>query len=153
MKIGIIVHSHTGNTLKVAEKIRDKLAEKGQDAIVLRVSAEDEKARSNIVLRDKPDTDSFDTLIFGAPVWAFSVSPVMKQYFAELNSLKGKKVACFVTQGGSPWFGGNRSIRQMVEFCRKKGAKAEMTEIIGWRGENLDQRIDSAAKSLSGIAK
>lgn len=145
MKTGIIVHSHTGHTLTVAEKIKDLLIVGGKDAVLARVSAEDEKARTNMVLSSKPETASFDTILFGAPVWAFNLSPVMKAYLNQLDSLKGKKVVCFVTQGG---FGGGRSVRQMVKICRAKGAEVVTTEVIKWGKGLAEESVEEAAKKL-----
>lgn len=154
MKIGIIVHSESGHTLAVAEKIAEKLASRGEDARVLKVTAEGGgKDRKNIVLTDKPPVDGFDALIFGAPVWAFSLTPVMSEYLSQLETLKGKKVACFITQSGGPLLGGNRTIRQMKAICRGKGINVTLTEIIRWKGEGLEQRVESAAEKLSVIGQ
>jgi flavodoxin len=153
MRIAIIVHSHTGNTLKVAEKIRDTLAAKGKDAVILRVTAENEgKDRKNIVLIEKPETDAFDLILFGAPVWAFSISPIMREYIKQLKSLDEKKVGCFITQGlQRAWMGGSRSLRQLIGLCKSKGAKVEATELISWKCDNLEQRIAAAAEKLTDI--
>ena len=51
MKIGIIVHSHTGNTLSVAERIRSELVEKGYDVELKRVSAENEDPKAKGTLQ------------------------------------------------------------------------------------------------------
>jgi flavodoxin len=152
MKIGIIVHSESGHTFAVAEKIAGKLVSRGEDARVLKVTAEGGgKDRRNVVLTDKPPVESFDTLIFGSPVWGFSLTPVMSEYLSQLTSLNGKKVACFITQSGGPLLGGNRTIRQMKAICRGKGADVALTEIIRWKGEGLEQRIETAADKLSVI--
>ncbi len=153
MKVGIIVHSHTGNTLKAAEKVRERLREKGHEAVLLRVSAKnEERDRKNIILIEKPDTDCYDALVFGAPVWAFSLSPVMREYLTQIKSLKGKRVGCLVTMGlPRPWMGGKRAVRQMSELCRAKGADVAAAELILWQSKNLDQYIEAAAEKLSSV--
>lgn len=118
MKIGIIVHSHTGNTLSVAERIRSELVEKGYDVELKRVSAENEdpKAKGPLQLQSAPDAKEFEVLLFGAPVWAFSLSTVMKAYLTQLPSLKGKKVGCFVTHMFPfAWMGGNSAMKQFKD--------------------------------------
>ena len=39
VKVGIIIHSHTGNTLAVAEKLQERLMEAGHQAEIQRVTA------------------------------------------------------------------------------------------------------------------
>jgi flavodoxin len=153
MKIGIIVHSHTGHTLEAAEKIGELLVSRGEDAKVLKVTAEGDGKDKSVVLTDKPSVEGFDALIFGAPVWAFSLTPVMNEYLSQVDSLKGKKVACFITQSGGPLLGGNRTIKQMKALCKGKGADIALTEIIRWKDEGLKQRVEAAAEKLCAIAK
>lgn len=152
MKVGIIVHSHTGHTLMAAEKIRDALQFKGIDAAVLRVVAEEGKNdKKNVVLTEKPCVDSFDALIFGSPVWAFSLTPAMHAYLSQLGSLKGKRVGCFITQSGGPLLGGNRSVKQIKALSKGKGAEVILLETIRWKGERLEQRLDAAAEKFCAI--
>lgn len=57
-------------------------------------------------LKDAPDPEHDGALIFGAPVWAFSLSSVMKDYLQPFPSVNGKKAGCFVTQQLShAWLG------------------------------------------------
>ncbi len=102
MRIGILVHSMTGHTLLVAERIEKKLQEQGYDCRVERVSAHDEEALSKgqakLTLDSTPDPKPYDALVLGAPVWGFSLSKVMAAYLKLLPGLSGKKIACFVTQ-------------------------------------------------------
>jgi flavodoxin len=112
MQIGIIVHSNTGNTLLVAERLMEKLSSLGHRVSIERVSAinDDEQDVQNIRLSKKPEPGAYDVLIFGAPVRGFSLSPVMRAYLSGVT-LSGKKTACFITQGfPSPWMGGNRAL-------------------------------------------
>lgn len=94
MKVGIIVHSHTGNTLSVAEKLKDAIAAKGHTVSLERVSAvnEDPSAQGPVELKDIPEVGSYDAIVFGAPVRAFSLTPAMKAYLSQLSTLKDKKV-------------------------------------------------------------
>lgn len=99
MNIGIIVHSQTGHTLSVAEKLMKSLTLKGHDVTLGRVTAEDESPRaSEIQLQTIPIVEDYDCLFFGAPVWGYSLSPVMKLYLTQLITLKDKRIGCFVTQ-------------------------------------------------------
>jgi flavodoxin len=153
MKIGIIVYSQTGNTLSVAEKLEKKLSGAGHSVKLERVTASgDARPHKKVELMNKPHVDKYEALVFGSPVMAFSLAAPMKSYLEQLGSLKGKQVACFVTKGlPGNWTGGNKAIGIMKKTCESKGAIIIGTEIIKWRGKNLDQEIDGAVDRLSGL--
>jgi len=154
MHVGIVVHSKTGNTLSVAQKIQKELEAKGHTAEIQRVTARNEEPKSaaDIVLSSAPDVTPYDALIFGAPVHAFSLSLVMKAYLSQLPSLEGKKVACFITQQiAKPFFGGKRTIKQMVALCGRKGAEVELTGTVGWSAKNRDEQIAGVAAKMGSI--
>ena len=144
MKIGLIIHSHTGNTLFVAEKIKETLVDKGHSAVIERVCAvnEDPSAKGAVQLKNAPNTIGYDALIFGAPVRGYSLSPVMRAYLKQLPSLKEKIVGCFVTQHfPKPWMGGSRAIKQMKALCESKEGALYDTGIINWSSKNRDSLI------------
>lgn len=100
MKIGIIVHSQTGNTLSVANKLREQFLAAGHTVSVERVTALNDRESNvnSIVLTCAPKLDGFDILVFGAPVRGYKLSPVIHAYLLQLPSLKGKVISGFVTQ-------------------------------------------------------
>jgi flavodoxin len=154
MKIGIIVHSHTGNTLSVAERLKEKLVSAGHWVKLERVTAinEDPSAAGKIQLKENPDTSGYDILIFGAPVRAFSLSPVMKAYLSQLPSLQGKKVSGFVTQQLKyPWMGGNRAITTLKKICAVKSAEMLDTGIVNWSHKEREKRIVEVLEKLSKL--
>ena len=93
MKIGIIVHSQTGHTYSVAQKLQEKLSAVGHEVNVERVTpvGEVNPGAKNIKFETLPDVNVYDALIFGAPVQAFSLSAVMKAYMDQIKSLNDKK--------------------------------------------------------------
>jgi flavorubredoxin len=155
MKIGIIVHSCTGNTLCVAQRLQEKLSAAGHSASIQRVSAinDDESDAQKIRLSQKPDVSAYDVLIFGAPVRGFSLSPVMQAYLSGIGSLANKKTACFLTEFfPSPRMGGNRALKQMVDACRSKGAALYGTGIVNWSNAVKRERlIVASVDKLSAI--
>lgn len=154
MKIGIIVHSHTGHTLSVAERLRDRLISEGNEAAIEQVTAvnEDPNAAPNAVLKDIPQTEGYDVLLFGAPVRGFALSPVMKLYLSGLPEMEDKKVGCFVTQTFRwPWLGGNGSIKTMKTVCEGKGARVFDTGIVNWSHPERDKLIDDMVLKLSKV--
>jgi len=153
MKIGIFVHSKTGNTYSVAQKLKDKLLSLRHFVAVEKIIAEDDDQpdASKIVLKSAPGTQGYDVLILGAPVRAFSLSPVMRSYLTGIESLEGVRVFCFVTQQlPYPWLGGNRSIRQMRELLSAKGALILGSGMINWSGKKREDQIDSLVQSAAG---
>lgn len=154
MKVGIIVHSYTENTLSVAQKLLKKLEKKGHQVTLDRVIASNENpnASGNVVLKAIPDTSLYDTIIFAAPVRAFSLSPIMKVYLNQIADLDGKNVGCFVTeQLPLPWMGGKQAIKAMTHYIEKKGGHLLVTGIVNWSNKNRDIMINEVVDRFTGI--
>jgi flavodoxin len=154
MKVGIIVHSYTGNTLSVAQRLNEVFLLAGHSVSLERVSAinEDPSSSGNIQLKTIPDTSTYDILIFGAPVRAFSLSPVMKAYLSQLPSLKGKKVSCFVTESFPyAWMGGNRAIEVFKKACESKGGDLLETGVVNWPKKMREKKITEVLEKLSKL--
>ena len=144
MKIGIIIHSHTGNTLQVGERIKEKLIKDGHDVTLEQVVAvnEDPNSTLKVELKNSPDISEYEYVILGAPVRAFSLSPVMKQYLLQLSNIKDKKVSCFVTeQLPKAWMGGNRTVKQMKKIILLKEALVINTGVVNWSNKNKEEQI------------
>lgn len=151
MKIGLIVHSYTGNTLSVITKLQEALLANGQEAVIERVSAENEDpaAAASARLALIPTTAPYDLLVFAAPVRGFSLSQVMKLYLDQLPMLNGKKVGLLVTQMFPfAWMGGKRAITQMRSACKSKGCQISGTAIIHWSSKHREQQIDEAVMAF-----
>lgn len=157
MNIGIIIYSHTGNTLSVAQKLKEKLEGAGNSVELEQVTSFDKnptvaKKVELIKLERVPNTSKYDVLFFGAPVWAFSLSTVMKAYLSKIPSLQGKRVGLFVTQSFPyPWMGGNRAIRQMKEVCLSKGADVFETGVVNWSTKKRGVIISGVLERLSRL--
>jgi flavodoxin len=149
MKIGIIVHSQTGNTYSVAQKLQKKLSATENEVKVERITPNGEvnPSSKNIKFETLPDLDAYDALIFGAPVQAFSLSAVMKAYMNQIKSLNNKKVACFVTKGVPfNWTGGNKAINQMKKIIESQGGTVIGTSIVIWRDKREEQIAELVEK-------
>ena len=154
MKIGIIIHSRTGNTNSVALKLKEKLSTAGHsvDLERLKVLGVLRRGMKDIQFETLPNAGQYDALVFGAPVEAFSLSPVMISYLTQVASLQGKKVACLVTQFFPyPWMGGNRAIGQMKKICESKGAVVFGSEVINWSSSRRNLKIIEAVDRLSKL--
>ena len=154
MKIGIIVHSHTGNTLLIAQKLMDTFSAEGHYVNIERVEAfnEEPSKNGNIQLIKIPEIGEYDIIIFGAPVRAFSLSPIMMEYLKQIETMQGKKVGCFVTQFFPfAWMGGNKAISQIRKTCESKGAKMLSFGIVNWSNVNRRKKINHVINKLSNL--
>lgn len=151
MNIGIIVFSVTGNTLSVAQKLQESLAAKGFTATLERITGTKEKPDfKDNSLKDAPDPSPYDTILFGSPVWAATLPPVMKAYLSQLPSLNGKKAGCFVTHSfPQAWMGGNHTAHKMKSFCESKGASVFAEGVVNWSGKNREQQIAALIETLT----
>ena len=155
MKIGIFVHSKTGNTFLVAQKLQEKLNACGHEASILRITAknDDESDFRKVILDGKPSPSPFEVLILGAPVRGFSLSAAMKAYLSDVESLDGKRVACYLTQFFPyRWMGGNSAMSQFLKACQGKGARIYGTGIINWsNGTKREKQLASVVETLSAL--
>ena len=154
MNIGLIVYSQTGNTKSVAVKLQKKLTAAGHLAVLeqITITGKIPAQPGKFQLSKIPATDSHDAIIFGAPVQAFSLNPVMKAYMGQLSPLKGKKVALFVTkQIPILWLGGTGAIARMKRECESRGATVIGTEIIAWAKAKREQSINQSVENLSKL--
>ncbi|MCC7566035.1 MAG: flavodoxin domain-containing protein [Methanomicrobiaceae archaeon] len=152
MKVGIVIHSRTGNTHSVGGKLMEALIEAGHEAEIERVlPAGGEGGREReIVIENPPDVGAYDAVVFGAPVHGFSVSKEMETYLVQVPSLRGKKIACFVTKG-LPFYrtGGTQAISRMKDLCEAKGGTVCKTGIVIWNKQREEQ-IAGLAEELAG---
>lgn len=153
MKVGIIVYSQTGNTLSVAEKLKERLVAAGHAVNLEKVISDNENPSvAGKVLIKGPDPSAYEGLIFASPVQAFSLAAVMSAYLKQVPALEGKKTACFVTQQfPRPWMGGNRAIAKMKKFCAAKGAEVCGTGIVNWGNTKRLQMIDDVVESFGAL--
>lgn len=135
MNIGIIIFSKTGNTLSVAENLRDTLLSKGHQVLLDKVTASNdiEMDPGKIMLTNSPSTQDYDMIIFAAPVYGGRLPSAMQVYLHGLHSQEGKLIAGFVTQAFPfPSWGGNQTIRVLDNLVRSKGSKLSATGVINW---------------------
>lgn len=154
MKIGIIVYSHSGNTLSVAQKLEQVLRSAGHAVSIERIEPinEDPHSSAPVGLKSAPDISPYDAIIFASPVQAFSLAPVMKLYLSRISSLVGKKAYCFVTQHlKRPWMGGKQAVRQITKACEAKGAHILSSGMVNWSGSTRDEQIDEIVRRLGAI--
>lgn len=146
MKIGIIVFSKTGHTYEAAFRLAAKLKTIGHEAIVDRILVVDDKETKpeNMRFEYQPDITGYDLLIFGAPVWAFSLCEFMRKYLTELSLPQGMRTMCYVTMGLSFLsFGGKRAIKQMEAVLEEKGSLVLETATVSWGATKREKNLEA----------
>lgn len=109
MKTLIACYSRTGNTLKVAESLKQKLGAdftriepvKSTRGIFGWIS-EAMNARSDKTIPIKPcitDVKDYDVIVFCCPIFAGTAPAGMNEYLGQLKNYSGKKYAVAVTAG------------------------------------------------------
>lgn len=154
MKIGLFIYSQTGNTKSVAEKLQEKLSAIGHIVKLeqITITGTTPAQPGKFQLACIPQPDDYDAVIFGAPVQALTLNPVMKAYLDQLPSLSGIRAACFVTkQIPLLWFGGTGAIARMKNTCESRGAEVAGTEIVVWSKARREDSIRQCVESLSGL--
>lgn len=154
MKIGIIVHSYSGNTLAVANKIQRALLKSGHSVDVeqIKILGGEQPNTNQFQLKSPPGVIPYDALIFGAPVRGFSISPVIAAYLNQLSTLSGKKVICFITKHlSSNWTGGTRAIKEMKNISESKGGSVIGTGVVFWKSKNRESEIDELANKFASL--
>lgn len=152
MKIGMIVHSQTGNTLSVAQKLQEKLSAAGHEVTLehLKTIGEVSPGQQNVRFENVPGTEDYDVLVFGSPVQAFSLAPGMKAYMKQLPSLGGRDVALLVTQHFRyKWMGGKRAVRQLTRLCEEVGGNVCEAGIVNWSNRRREEQIVEVTERLA----
>jgi NAD(P)H dehydrogenase (quinone) len=125
IKIGIFVHSQSGNTAKLGLAVTKALRGKGHDVSVelLRPVGKVNPWSRSVTFRTMPEMEEFDIVLFGGPNWAFGSSPVIVSLLKQLSTLKGKKTLFFITSLLPDSFSGaKRGIARVNELSDGLGA-------------------------------
>lgn len=155
MKIGLIVHSITGNTLSVCRKLELKLAENGHDVELKEIKTQGKLNRkeNKVDFAELPSLEGYDALVFGSHTEAFQLEQTMQLYFDKVGTLKGKDVACISThQFPFKWMGGSNAVKKMKSICEGKGAKVLGTAVVDWSPESKrNEKIKSAVDTIASL--
>lgn len=157
MKIGIIVHSYTGNTLSVAQDLEKKLISVGHQVTLEKIVPHggentNENDSKKIRFDHSPVISGYEGLVFCGPVRGFNMSPVLSAYLSKIDGLKGKKAACLVTHFFPyHWMGGTRTAKQILERCKSKGADILDFGVIDWKNKNRQLEIDTEVEKISKL--
>jgi len=155
MRIAVVFYSETGHTLSVAELIQAALKAGGHEAVLHRLVAVGtaHPGAKDVKFELLPDLTGYDRIIFGAPVQAFSLCPVMDAYLVSAPSMVGKRAVLFMTEGFPyPWMGGNRAIAKMEGLLRSKGAQTKKAGVVNWMRTDRPRLIEKVVASVAEAA-
>jgi len=155
MKIGLLVHSVTGNTLSVMKKLKTVLEEKGHEADLkeIKTAVKVEMGQKEAEFIENPSPAGYDAVVFGSHTEAFQLETAMQLYFKQVEGIEGLKIACISThQFPFEWLGGNSTVRKMKNMCEAKGGDVIGTAVIEWSPESKRQtKIDNAVEHISSL--
>jgi flavodoxin len=153
MEIGIVVYSHTGHTLSVAVKLKEKLSAAGHAVTLEQVEPAGPVSLSarHAELKTKPEIDAYDALVFGSPAWGGVPAAPMTSYLAQVSSLQGKKVVCLVTGLFPPGWGRNQTSAQMQAICKAKGATVCGSGSVGWLSLSRKRQVARVVDRLAHL--
>ncbi len=134
---GIVIYSKTGNTLGVANMMKERA-----NYPLMRVIPEsDDPNVKEPKLTEAPDVSSFDELIVGSPVHGFMLANVMRVYL-EQTDFSGKNVDLFITHFFPfAWMGGTHTLKQMKKIIEKRGGIVRRMTPINWKNKHREDDI------------
>ena len=126
VRVLIVFYSGTGNTRKIAGKIKEffrmkKIAVEMQEILpVKNLNPKELSKQESIELKKMPlDLSAFDLIFVGGPIWGMQPSPILVAYLKKLENIHGKKFVLFLSCYA---FTGN-SIKKLSSILATKGAK------------------------------
>jgi len=151
MKIGIIIYSYSGNTLKVAEAIKEQLEHSGIITEINQITAVNDNPSSQAVTLDsKPNLMDYDGVILATPVRGFQIAPVMKAYLHQIEDCHKQRIYLFVTHHFAlPWLGGTQTIKELRKQLNDKGAVVIGSSIINWSSKKRPAAIVELSNHLA----
>ncbi|MCK5129380.1 MAG: hypothetical protein KAQ68_05995 [Clostridiales bacterium] len=153
MNIGMIIHSETGHTEYVAERLLKELKDKGYNVSYIKLKTEASAPKEPKKIVDNPSLKEFDTIIFCSHVEAFSLAGAMKAYLKGIEDISTKKVICMITQQFPfPWMGGNNALKQMKALIAQKGGSVISTADVNWGNEQKREgKVTDAIEAITAV--
>ena len=142
----VAVFSWSGNTLQMAERIRDLTGgdlfriepatpyTRDYNEVLDVAQAEQREDARPAIASTVDDWDEYDTIFLGYPVWWYEAPQIIKT-FAESYDFAGKTVVPFATSGGS-------SITGTIPAIRELCPGAEFREGLTLDGDRVSSQLD-----------
>lgn len=160
MKIGIIVHSSTGTTKEFSNIIAHELKQNGHhvDQVLLEtdvpITSGTIRKCKKFAISNMPDGSSYDIILVGGPVWAFSASPIIIDCIKRMKGLSQKKVIPFVTMFFPlKTMGGTSAVALMKKTARDAGAEVLSGVIVPKAFHNFKKDMRTQAAAIAARLK
>ena len=118
----VVYYSRTGNNRTIAEQIAkalsadiDEIIDKKnrQGKLNWLKAGRDSRAGNLTEIEYAKNPQDYDTIIIGAPIWAWSPIPPLRTYLQEVD-LKGKRVAFFICSKSEAYIGMFPRLQEMT---------------------------------------
>lgn len=147
MKIGFIVHSQSGNTLSVAQKLMNQLIAQGH--VVMLTHIKDENVNGSmqhperyITVVDEVESN-VDILFIGGWVQAFGLCRGLNYVIQHHFNIQAKQTHLFLTHHFPfEWMGGTSAMKQLSKLVLTKGLVVKTTKIFNWSRKNNQKNIE-----------
>jgi flavodoxin len=149
MRVAIVFYSFSGNTKKVALFLKEKLEVKDIKVEVIELKPKKEessffKQARDASLKKRPqllpceyNLGKYDRVLFGSPVWAFTITPPLRSFLDKVEGLQNKEVCCFLTFGSG--VGKGKALKELENILKRKEAKILFFKTLsGSRTEDKD---------------
>ena len=153
MVIGIIVYSHTGHTLSVAKRLKDRLTTDGHQVSLVKLQTAEPLSlgATTTELKAVPQVDQYDAVMLGTPVRGGTPSPPMRIFLESISSLADKRVVCFVTGIFPAAWGRDQTLAELKAMCETKGAIVMGTGSVRWWGLGRKRKIQAVVDSVCAL--
>lgn len=159
-KIAIIYYSMSENTDYIAKEISKRI-----DADLIRLVPKKEYPSKGFikffwggksaVMKETPileeyefDSNKYNCIIFGTPVWASSFTPPIRTFIKDNNNkLKDKKIGVFVSYSGG---GADKAILKLREFLQIDNFISELI-LIDPKEKNKEENIKEIERFCNNI--
>ena len=156
MKSLIVFYSNTGNTLKLAKVLADKLEsetleikdQRSRNGLIGFLRAGFDAITSNVTIIENFNLElsEYDLVIIGTPIWAGRITPAIRTFLIG-NSTVLPEVAFFTTHAGG---GSSKALLQLEDLAEKEplACLSIEKEIIKESSIQSNQEIDKYVKTL-----
>ena len=163
MKKAIVYYSMSGNTEYVAKYISEKI-----DADLIRIEPKKEYPNKGVkkflwggksaLMGETPElekyefnSDQYDYIIFGTPVWASSFTPPIRTFIKEnKEKLNGKKIGAFICYMGG---GAEKAIEKLKQCLQINELDAELVLIDpkDKKSDEKDKKIEEFCEKINNL--
>ncbi|MDD5069834.1 MAG: NAD(P)H-dependent oxidoreductase [Candidatus Omnitrophica bacterium] len=131
MKVAIVFYSFSGNTKRAAMFLHERFTNRGVQCAMVDLRPEKEEKsfikqsiqaffKKEVLLERKNKIVSeYDFIIFGSPVWAFTIAPALRAFLANIADFNKQKTACFLTYGSG--LGKEKALSELERQIKEKG--------------------------------